>query len=130
MDQHETGNKIDILLVEDDEFDAKLTQRFLKKEEINYNLSIVRDGEAAWAFLQKKEPHQNVKTPDVIILDMGLPKMNGQDVLDRLKADSKLHKIPVIVLTGQELGGTRSTISDCTNTPISANGCRWMILKL
>ena len=105
MSDKKGSKKIEILLVEDDEFDAKLTQRFLNREEINYNLHLVRDGEVAMNFLKKTPPYEKVPRPDVVILDMGLPRMNGQEVLDQIKLDPKLKNIPVIILTGQQLAG-------------------------
>jgi CheY-like chemotaxis protein len=105
MAEKKSIKKIEILLVEDDEFDAKLTEKFLNREDINYSLHLVRDGEVAMNFLNKTQPYKGVPTPDVIILDMGLPRMNGQEVLDQIKLNPKLKNIPVIILTGQQLEG-------------------------
>ncbi|MFP4461473.1 MAG: response regulator [Thermotogota bacterium] len=99
MIEEKTNNSIEILLVEDSPGDQRLTMEALKEGKINNNLYIVEDGEEAIAFLNKERPFTNVPKPDLILLDLNLPKMNGQEVLEIIKADKKLKRIPVVILT-------------------------------
>jgi len=92
-------NSIEILLVEDSPGDQRLTMEALKEGKINNNLYIVEDGEEAIAFLKKEAPFTSVPKPDLILLDLNLPKMNGQEVLEIIKADEDLKRIPVVILT-------------------------------
>ena len=90
---------INILLVEDNPGDIRLTREVLKEGKIQNNLDIVTDGEEAIFFLKKVGQYANAKTPDVILLDLNLPKKDGRGVLAEIKADPKLVLIPVIILT-------------------------------
>ncbi len=90
---------VEILLIEDNPGDARLTQEALKEGRVRNNLHIVYDGEEATDFLFKRKQYQNAPRPDLIILDLNLPKKNGQEVLAEIKADDNLKSIPVIVLT-------------------------------
>jgi len=99
MKKERNTNSIEILLVEDSPGDQRLTKEALKEGKINNTLYIVEDGEEAIAFLRKQEPFKNVPKPDLILLDLNLPKMNGQEVLKIIKADEKLKRIPVVILT-------------------------------
>jgi len=99
MIQEKNTNSIEILLVEDSPGDQRLTKEALKEGKINNNLYIVEDGEEALAFLKKQEPFTTVPKPDLILLDLNLPKMNGQEVLKIIKADETLKRIPVVILT-------------------------------
>lgn len=90
---------VKILLIEDNPGDARLTQDALKDGKIKNNLHIVYDGEEATDFLFKRNQYQNAPRPDLIILDLNLPKKNGQEVLAEIKADDNLKSIPVIILT-------------------------------
>ena len=99
MIKEKNTNSIEILLVEDSPGDQRLTMEALKEGKINNTLYIVEDGEEAIAFLNKEEPFTNVPKPDLILLDLNLPKMNGQEVLEIIKADEKLKRIPVVILT-------------------------------
>lgn len=98
-----TKRKLEILIVEDDPMDAVLVKRFLERAKVNFNLISAPDGEVALDYLYRQGPYEKASRPDLIILDMGLPKVNGQEVLDSLKRDVQLKKIPVVVLTGQDL---------------------------
>lgn len=95
--------KINILAVEDDPMDAMLVKRFLERGKINHHLTTLEDGEAALDFLNREGRYHHATRPDLIILDMGLPKVSGWDVLDTLKRDPRLKHIPVVVLTGHEI---------------------------
>lgn len=90
---------IDILLVEDNPGDVRLIKEALKEGKIENNLDVVIDGEQALSFLYKKGDYLNVITPDLILLDLNLPKINGFEVLEKIKNDPQLKIIPVIVLT-------------------------------
>ena len=90
---------IDILLVEDSPTDALLTQQALSGGKLMNRLHIVEDGVKAIAFLRKEGPYADVPRPHLILLDLNLPKMDGREVLAKIKADETLQMIPVIVLT-------------------------------
>ena len=90
---------IDILLVEDNPGDIRLTREVLKEGKIRNSLSIVMDGEEAISFLKKEGQYVGVSTPDIILLDLNLPKKDGREVLAEIKNDPVLKLIPVIVLT-------------------------------
>ena len=92
-------NAINILLVEDNPGDIRLTKEVLKEGKIQNNLSVVTDGEEALLFLKKEGQYANAITPDIILLDLNLPKKDGREVLAEIKADVGLKCIPVIVLT-------------------------------
>lgn len=93
---------VEILLVEDNEADIRLTQEGIKEAKIRNNLHIVRDGEEAMNFLQNKEQYQNAVTPDLILMDLNLPKKDGRELLKEIKNDETLAPIPVVVLTTSE----------------------------
>lgn len=90
---------IDILLVEDSPGDVRLTQEVLKEGKIKNKLSVVMDGEEAILFLKKIGKFKNVSTPDLILLDLNLPKKDGREVLAEIKNDPNFSSIPVVVLT-------------------------------
>jgi CheY-like chemotaxis protein len=90
---------IHILLVEDNEGDILLTRDAFEEAKILVNLSVVRDGKEALDFLEKKAPYENALMPDLLLLDVNLPKKNGPEVLKYIKADEGLKHIPVIMLT-------------------------------
>jgi CheY-like chemotaxis protein len=90
---------IDILLVEDNPGDARLTIEALKDAKVRNHLHHVSDGAAALAFLRRSPPHANAPRPDLILLDLNLPRKDGREVLAEIKADEALRRIPVVVLT-------------------------------
>ena len=90
---------IHILLVEDNEGDVILTSEAFESAKLQSVLSVVRDGESAMDFLLKRHRYLDVKDPDLILLDLNLPRRNGYEVLQFLKADTNLKHIPVIVLS-------------------------------
>ena len=93
---------IDILLVEDNPGDARLTIEALKEAKVCYGLRVVEDGVQAMEFLHKEGAYGDAPTPDLILLDLNLPRMSGQEVLAEIKEDPVLLSIPVIVLTTSE----------------------------
>ena len=97
IQQH--SDQIEILLVEDNAGDARLTQEGLKDSKVNYHLCIVEDGVEAIAYLRKQGRYVSAVTPDFILLDLNLPKKDGREVLAEIKADPQLKHIPVVVLT-------------------------------
>ena len=90
---------MEILLVEDDLEDAGLTMEALNKEQIQCRVSLVRDGEEAMEFVRRQGRYGRAPRPDIVLLDMNLPKLDGREVLALLKQDESLSRIPVVVLT-------------------------------
>jgi two-component system, chemotaxis family, response regulator Rcp1 len=90
---------IDLLLVEDNLGDARLAQEALKESKIKNTLNIVYDGVQATDYLFKRNEFKNALRPDLILLDLNLPKKDGREVLAEIKSDIKLRSIPVVVLT-------------------------------
>ncbi len=93
------GSAIEILLVEDNEGDIILTKKAFEKGKIMNRLHVVKDGEQALDYLFRRNGYENSVRPDMILLDLNMPKMNGQEVLKHIKADEGLKTIPVIILT-------------------------------
>jgi len=90
---------IDILLVEDNSGDARLAQEALKESKVKNRLHIVNDGMAATDFLFKRNDYKDAPRPDLIILDLNLPKKDGHEVLAEIKVEENLKSIPVVILT-------------------------------
>lgn len=99
MDSRNVVKPIEILLVEDNPGDIRLTQEVLKEGKIRNHLNVVEDGEKAIAFLQRLEPYSQAPHPDLILLDLNLPRRNGLEVLKIIKTNQSLKHIPVIVFT-------------------------------
>ena len=95
----EYGNPIEILLVEDSVPDVRLTMEALKEAKVNNRLSVVEDGVEAMAFLRQQGKYAESCRPDLVLLDLNLPRMDGRQVLKEMKADPLLRRIPVVVLT-------------------------------
>jgi two-component system response regulator len=93
------ADPIEILLVEDSPTDALLAKEALGDSKLNNNLHIVPDGVEAMAFLRSEGKYVDSPRPTLILLDLNLPKMDGREVLAEVKADDKLKRIPVVVLT-------------------------------
>lgn len=90
---------VEILLVEDNAADVRLTIEALKEGKVRNTLKVAVDGEDALAYLRREGKHQNATRPDLILLDLNLPRKDGREVLKELKADEVLRRIPVVVLT-------------------------------
>lgn len=93
------SKEIHILLIEDNEGDIVLTIEALKEARLNNTIDVMRDGEKAMQFLRKEGEFSNAATPDLILLDINLPKIDGKEVLSNIKNDDRLKVIPVIMLT-------------------------------
>ncbi|MFX0028662.1 MAG: response regulator [Candidatus Hermodarchaeota archaeon] len=92
-------NGVNILLVEDNAADIRLITEVIQEIEIVNNLHVVRDGVESIDFLRKKGKFANTTTPDIILLDLNLPKRSGFEVLNEIKKDDNLKIIPVVILT-------------------------------
>ncbi|MBH8565366.1 response regulator [Nostoc sp. CENA67] len=90
---------IEVLLVEDNPGDAQLTRIALEDSKISIHLNVVEDGVEAMAFLRKQEKYAHVPHPDIVLLDLNLPRKDGREVLAEIKTDDNLKRIPVVVLT-------------------------------
>jgi CheY-like chemotaxis protein len=93
------GRPIEILLVEDNPGDVRLTKEALKEDKVHNNLHVVNDGLEALAWLRREGVHAGAVRPDIILLDLNLPKKDGREVLSEIKTDEDLRRIPVVVLT-------------------------------
>ena len=99
MTDEAIGSPINILLVEDNAGDVRLTQEALKEGKVRNKLHVVRDGVEALAFLRKEGQHADAPRADIILLDLNLPKKDGREVLAEIKEDPDLRRIPVVILT-------------------------------
>src|SRR4051794_24701063 len=93
------GRPVEILLVDDSPGDVRLTREALREGKIRNNLSVVTDGVEALAFLRREGRYAGAPRPDVILLDLNLPRKDGREVLAEIKADDRLRRIPVVILT-------------------------------
>ncbi len=96
---HTADRPVRFLLAEDDADHADLVMRALRKSDVSNEFAHVRDGEEALAYLRRQPPHENVSRPDVIVLDLKMPRMDGHELLEVIKVDPDLAMIPVVVLT-------------------------------
>jgi CheY-like chemotaxis protein len=99
MTAAEIMKPVEILLVEDNPGDVRLTREALKEAKVINNLTVLKDGVEALAFLRQQGPYGGAVIPHLILLDLNLPKKDGREVLAEIKADEKLKRIPVVVLT-------------------------------
>jgi CheY-like chemotaxis protein len=91
--------KLIVLLVEDEPADAHLVRLAFEESKVLVDLHHVGDGVEAFAFLRHEGAYANVPTPELILLDLNMPRMDGREFLDRIKRDATLHNLPVVVLT-------------------------------
>jgi len=117
---------IHILIVEDNPGDARLAVEALAEGKVSNKISIVQDGVEAISFLRRENGYSDAPRPDLILLDLNLPKMNGKDVLAIIKEDSKLKRIPVVILTtsdaDQDIFATYDLHANCYITkPVDFN---------
>ncbi|MDA8082167.1 MAG: response regulator [Nitrospiraceae bacterium] len=99
MNDRDMGRPIDILLVEDNPGDVRLTQEALKEARVRNDLHVVGDGVEALAFLRRQGLYKDAPRPDLVLLDLNLPKKSGHEVLTEIKSDDTLKRIPVVILT-------------------------------
>jgi len=99
MSTRRNGRPIEILLVEDNPADVRLTIEVFKDSRITNHISVANDGEEAMDFLHKRGKYAGEMRPDLVLLDLNLPKKDGREVLTEIKADQELKTIPIIVLT-------------------------------
>ena len=99
---HEPIDPMEILLVEDNEDDIILTKEAFAVARVMNSINSVRDGEAALAYLRQEGPYKDAVRPGLVLLDINMPKKNGFEVLEAIKADPRLQALPVIMLTTSE----------------------------
>jgi chemotaxis family two-component system response regulator Rcp1 len=97
-----SARPIEILLVEDNPGDVRLLMETFREGKIRNRISLVEDGVEALAFLRKEGEHGSAPRPDLILLDLSLPRKNGQEVLAEVKQDTDLKRIPVVVITSSQ----------------------------
>jgi two-component system, chemotaxis family, response regulator Rcp1 len=114
-------NEVHILLVEDNEGDIILTTEAFKDMQLENKISIVRDGEEALRFLKKEENYADAATPQLILMDINLPGMDGKELLEMIKKDPELKEIPVVMLTSS---AADADISECYDKHVN-----WYITK-
>jgi len=102
MTDRSNGKPIEILLVEDNPGDVRLVVESFKEAKVSNNLSVVGNGEEALAFLRRTGAHTNAPKPDLILLDLNLPKKDGREVLAEIKQDPRLKLIPVVIVTSSD----------------------------
>jgi two-component system, chemotaxis family, response regulator Rcp1 len=98
----ETSMSLEVLLVEDSPGDVRLTKEAFREARRSINLHVACDGVDALAFLRRQGPHAGAPRPDLILLDLNLPKMDGREVLAHIKEDQDLKTIPTVILTTSE----------------------------
>ncbi len=94
-----SGTPIEVLIVEDNPGDVELAKQALAETSFPLHLHIAGDGEEAMAFLRREEGHEEAVTPDLVLLDLNMPRKSGHEVLAEMKADPALRKIPVVIFT-------------------------------
>ena len=99
MNASSAGRVVDILLVEDDPGDELITREAFADNKIKNTLHVARDGQEGLDFLYRRGVHANAPTPDLILLDLNLPKYDGRELLEAIKSDADLCHIPIVVLT-------------------------------
>ena len=99
MTQDQFGMPIEILLVEDSPGDVRLTEEAMIDSRVKNKLNVVMDGEEAMRYLKREGEYSEANTPDLILLDLNLPRKDGREVLKEIKQDPELKRIPVVILT-------------------------------
>jgi CheY-like chemotaxis protein len=94
---------IEVLLVEDDPGDVLMTQEAFEEHKVRNNLTVVSDGEEALTYLRREGKYADAPRPDLVLLDLNLPRIDGREVLAKIKEDEDLRRIPVVVLTTSQL---------------------------
>lgn len=96
------AKELEILLVEDDKDDIFFTKKAFEQQKVTNNLHVVKDGVDAMKFLRQEGEYKDASHPDIILLDLNLQTMDGDEVLEEMQADADLNKIPVVVLTSSD----------------------------
>ncbi len=99
MSRETVGRPMEIVLIEDDLEDAGMTIDSLRQSGVPCRISLLRDGEEAMEFLHRQDKYRRAPEPDLILLDLNLPKKSGREVLAEVKSDERLARVPVVVLT-------------------------------
>ncbi len=102
MTQSMPGRQIEVLLVEDDPGDVLMTREAFEDYKLQNKLHVVNDGAEAMDFLRRQGEHTDATRPDLVLLDLNLPRMDGREVLQAIKSDPELASIPVVILTTSE----------------------------
>ena len=102
MTEHSTGRPIEVLLVEDDPGDTLMIKEAFEENKLRNRLSCVADGVDALRYLRREGEYADAARPDLVLLDLNLPRMDGREVLAEVKADAELRTIPIVVLTTSE----------------------------
>lgn len=102
MTPRPAGQPIEVLLVEDDPGDVLLIREAFEYNKVHNNLNVVSDGEQALAYLRREGEHADANRPDLVLLDLNLPRKDGREVLAEVKQDAALRTIPIVVLTTSE----------------------------
>jgi len=110
-----------ILIVEDNPADSRLLDEAFREAQIQTSRSIVRDGVEALAFLRREGRYRDAPRPDLILLDLNLPKMDGRTVIRELRADTDLRRIPVVVLSG--------SADECEMARLESEGVEHSLVK-
>jgi two-component system, chemotaxis family, response regulator Rcp1 len=126
---------VQILLVEDNPADARLTAEALKQSKVVNNLHVVLDGEQAMSFLRRENGHVDAPTPDLILLDLNMPRKDGREVLQEIKSDDALKTIPVVIMTTsreeQDVMTSYSSHANCyIRKPLDVNGLFDVVSKI
>jgi len=116
MNNSRMGAPVEILLVEDNPGDVRLAREALKENKVSNNLHVIEDGESAMAFLRKQGKYQNATRPDLILLDLNLPKKDGREVLAEIKADDRLKAADIIAIPDTAAATTPPTAASNDST--------------
>ncbi len=117
MENEVVNKSVQILLIEDNPADARLVVEVLKDSKIKNKIHVIEDGVTAMDYLHKEGEYKDISSPDIILLDLNLPKKDGREVLKEIKEDPKLKCIPVVILT------TSSTQEDINQTYSNHANC-------
>jgi chemotaxis family two-component system response regulator Rcp1 len=117
MNIRAAGRPVEILLVEDNPGDVRLVEEALKDADVRIKLHLVKDGVEALEFLRRESTYGNAPRPDLILLDLNLPRKSGMEVLAAIKADEELKRVPVVVLTvssaSEDVAGAYDLHANC-----------------
>jgi len=127
MTLEQDNGPVEILLVEDNPGDVELTQRILENSKFSVNVTVAPDGEEAMAHLRRKGKHAKATRPELVLLDLAMPKMDGYEVLEEMNADPNLRSIPVMVLTSTR--ADRARLDALYSYAITPNRHMWSLCQ-